>query len=80
MNCWDFKKCGREAGGAKAKQMGVCPAYPSHGRGCARVAGTLCAGVVQGSFATKLGNCLQCDFHKSEYYGKIDIAHLSGAM
>jgi hypothetical protein len=31
LNCWEFKKCGREAGGAKAADSGVCPAYPHHG-------------------------------------------------
>jgi hypothetical protein len=65
MNCWEFKKCGREAGGAKAKELGVCPAYPSHGTECALIAGTLCGGRVQGSFAQKVGTCIQCDFFKS---------------
>lgn len=25
LNCWEFKKCGRETGGLKIKEMGVCP-------------------------------------------------------
>lgn len=70
MNCWEFKKCGREAKGLKAKELGVCPAYPDHGAQCARIAGTLCGGKVQGSFAMKLANCMQCDFYKSPYYDK----------
>lgn len=68
MNCWEFKKCGREQGGAKARELGVCPSYPHNGTSCARVAGTLCGGKVQGTFATKLANCLQCDFYKSTSY------------
>ncbi len=28
------------------------------------VAGTLCNGKVQGSFATKMANCMLCDFYK----------------
>ena len=48
----------------------MCPAFPDSGKGCARIAGTLCGGQVQGTFATKLGNCLQCDFYKSEHYDK----------
>ena len=24
-NCWEFKKCGREPGGARADELGVCP-------------------------------------------------------
>ena len=70
MNCWEFKKCGREANGAKAAELGVCPSYPDHGAHCARIAGTLCGGKVQGSFATKLSNCMQCDFYKSPYYDR----------
>lgn len=70
MKCWEFRKCGRIPGGAKAAEMGVCPAYPDHGNHCARVAGTLCGGMVQGSFATKLSNCMQCDFYKSVDYDR----------
>lgn len=72
-NCWEFKKCGRESGGAKAAELGVCPASnekrlsnvnrgKNAGRSCWAVAGTLCGGKIQGSFATKLQNCLQCEF------------------
>ena len=25
-NCWEFKKCGREQGGIKSAEFGVCPA------------------------------------------------------
>lgn len=70
MKCWEFKKCGREAGGQKVDELGVCPAYPDHGQHCARVAGTMCAGVVQGTFAHKLTSCMQCDFYKSQNYDK----------
>jgi hypothetical protein len=68
MNCWEFKKCGREAGGAKAAELGVCPAYPNQGQACARIAGTLCGGVVQGTFASKLANCMKCEFYLSPHY------------
>lgn len=72
-NCWEHKKCGREVGGAKADELGVCPAANSQqfnnknngtngGRFCWKVAGTLCGGDVQGSFAQKLTNCKTCDF------------------
>ena len=57
VTCWEFKKCGRE----KTKD---CPAVPYHGRGCWRVAGTMCGGKVQGTFAEKMDNCQQCDFYK----------------
>ncbi|HEY3352292.1 MAG TPA: hypothetical protein VGQ83_03520 [Polyangia bacterium] len=71
MNCWEFKRCGREAGGSKAAELGVCAAYPSGGHACAMIAGTLCGGRVQGSFAQKLSTCLECDFYRSEHYTRL---------
>lgn len=70
MNCWEAKKCGREEGGARVADLGVCPAYPNHGKHCARIAGTLCGGVVQGTFAMKLSNCMKCDFYNSSNYDR----------
>ncbi len=74
MNCWEFHDCGREAGGRKAQEMGICPVTvvtaadginhgKNAGRACWAVAGTLCEGKQQGTYAEKLGNCLQCDFY-----------------
>ncbi|MEW5706376.1 MAG: two-CW domain-containing protein [Actinomycetota bacterium] len=57
MNCWEFKKCGRD-------KTNDCPAYPNHGHECWRVAGTMCGGEVQGTFAKKLASCMECDFYK----------------
>lgn len=68
LNCWEFKKCGREAGGAKAAELGVCPAYPAGGHSCASIAGTLCGGKVQGTFAQKVANCQKCEFFLSPNY------------
>ncbi len=65
MECWEFKKCGKDKEGA-----GTCPAYPDHGNTCARIAGTLCGGKVQGMFAAKLANCMACDYYQSEHYNK----------
>jgi hypothetical protein len=70
MNCWEFKKCGREPGGTTVDELGVCPAYPDHGRHCAKVAGTLCGGQVQGVYASKLVNCMDCDFYQTGHYDK----------
>jgi hypothetical protein len=75
LNCWEIKKCGREVGGIKVKDLGVCIAATevrtngihngkSGGRVCYALAGTLCGGKVQGTFATKLQNCMQCDVYK----------------
>ncbi len=71
MNCWEFMKCGCEVGGVMEKEMGVCPAYPLHGKHCAFIAGTLCGGNVQGVFANKLKSCIECEFYRSEHYEKL---------
>lgn len=74
-NCWEFKKCGREPGGEKTKDLGVCPASTEKridnthegknaGRACWIVAGTFCKGEVQGSFAQKYKNCEKCEFYQ----------------
>ena len=70
MNCWEHKNCGREKNGENVDELGICPAYPEHGKRCARVVGTLCGGEVQGTFASKLTDCLKCEFYNSTYYDK----------
>ena len=62
MVCWEFFECGREESGEKAKEHGLCPAYPDHGNSCWFVAGTLCEGEPAGTFAQKIGGCQQCEF------------------
>lgn len=74
-NCWEFKNCGREPEGLKSQELGVCPAATetkldginsgkNAGRACWCLAGTLCGGVVQGTFANKMMNCMSCEFYK----------------
>lgn len=74
LNCWEFKKCGRELGGENSFELGVCPAAidvildsvhngKSAGRACWVIAGTMCNGTVQGSFAQKYKSCAQCNFY-----------------
>ena len=74
-NCWEFKKCGREPGGSKVADLGVCPAATetrtnnvnngsNAGRACWAVTGTFCGGQVQGTFAAKLSNCMKCAFYE----------------
>ncbi len=73
MDCWEIKKCGREAGGAKAGELGVCPAFTKGaGKACWLVAGTFCGGEVQGTYADKEKNCMQCDVYKN-----FDLKHRS---
>ena len=75
-NCWEFKKCGREPGGAKVAEFGACPAAldgrangvhggRNGGRACWVLTGTFCGGKIQGTFAAKLANCMDCEFYKT---------------
>jgi methyl-accepting chemotaxis protein len=68
--CWDVKNCGRIPGGDKVDALGVCPAYPDHGRSCWKVAGTFCGGEVQGNSAQKLTSCVKCEFFKEVRRGR----------
>jgi len=72
-NCWEIKNCGREPGGARAMEMGICTAAVdtisdgrndgvNAGRYCWRVAGTFCGGKVQGNMADKIMDCVECEF------------------
>jgi hypothetical protein len=72
-NCWEFKECGRQPDGTRVNDLGVCPASTdesSHGKNgginagryCWRVAGTLCEGKPQGTWAKRLMHCSECDF------------------
>ena len=73
-NCWEFKGCGRQPGGDKAEEFGICPAAvetrvdgvnrgEKGGRACWAITGTFCGGKVQGTFAAKFENCETCDFY-----------------
>jgi hypothetical protein len=73
-NCWEHKKCGREPGGSGTDSLGVCPAAVegrldgvhggrNAGRACWIIAGTLCGGEIQGTFARKYASCEKCDFY-----------------
>lgn len=88
LNCWEFKKCGREPEGTKVNELGVCPASiearldgvhggKNSGRACWIVAGSMCGGKVQGTFAQKYGNCAKCDFYqevKKEEDSKFELS------
>lgn len=75
LNCWEFKQCGREPGGRKAIEMGVCPAAVfkvangylggvNGGRACCFIAGTFCDESLQGTYRDKSKNCWDCDFYR----------------
>jgi hypothetical protein len=74
LNCWEFKKCGREPNGRQVNSEGLCPATKelrldgihngiNAGRACWAVAGTLCEGEIHGTYAQKYRDCTTCDFY-----------------
>jgi hypothetical protein len=74
MNCWEYKKCERQPGGMLTSEKGICPAAMNEchngknegeraGRYCWKVAGTLCGGKAEGTFAAMIRNCTACDFY-----------------
>jgi hypothetical protein len=75
INCWEFTNCGRELNGAKVEELRVCPAATetrldgthggkNAGRACWVVAGSMCDGEIQGTFAQKFRDCRKCDFYQ----------------
>ena len=88
LNCWEFMRCKRQPGGAKAAKYGTCIAAKdtsydginsgeNAGRICWAVAGTCCGGEVQGTFAEKRDSCTSCPFYRlvQEEEGTSSSAH-----
>jgi hypothetical protein len=74
-NCWEFMKCGREIGGERAEDLGVCAAavYPhadginrgvNGGRICWALVGNYSCNAGRSSLAGKQVLCYECEFHK----------------
>ncbi len=74
-DCWEFFQCGREIGGEKVEELGICPAVTASerdgncsdkngDRGCAFISGNFCNGVNQGSLKDEEINCIQCVFFR----------------
>ena len=61
INCWEYMQCGRDV-----NDEIKCPAYPHFGQVCWAVAGTLCSGKIQGTFAQKTDDCRKCKFYKNQ--------------
>ena len=75
-NCWEYKKCGREPGGVMAEELGVCPSSTEErvdgfnsgknaGRVCWVIPGTMCEGIIQGTFIEKFNECASCEFYQA---------------
>ncbi len=75
LNCWEFRKCGREPGGSVAAREGVCAAAvhaaadgylggEKGGRACCFVSGTLCDEAARGTYREKSRVCWDCEFYQ----------------
>lgn len=91
VNCWEFKSCGRQPGGRRVADSGVCPAAEemrlngvhdgsNAGRSCWIIAQTLCRGEVQGTFARKFKDCTVCDFYQTVKKEEFPHFQLSAAL
>ena len=91
LNCWEFKKCGRQPEGNHVHDLGICPAAVEEGldgehggtnagRACWVVAGTFCQGKVQGTFAEKFKNCETCTFYKKVMEEEYPMFKLSATL
>ncbi len=75
INCWEHKKCGRERGGARVKDLGVCPAATctsingvnggvNGGRMCWAIVGIYSFADTKGLFSRNNFQCYECEFHR----------------
>jgi hypothetical protein len=75
INCWDYMKCGRELGGKKVAECGVCPAVTytafhringgyNGGRYCWEIVGTFPESNLRCSHAAQIKDCTLCNFYK----------------
>ena len=69
-NCWEFKKCGREEGGSKAKELGVCPTFTEtkyNGQHSGKNAGRCCWIVAETVYENPAGTY---DYELTQYYSE----------
>jgi len=75
LNCWEYNQCGRGPGHSEEPAHQVCPVSKTDtcegmnegsmgGRVCWAISGTFCEGSAQGTFASKVASCQECDFYK----------------
>ena len=75
LNCWQYRRCGREPGGENVSELGICnAALPSKndlvnhgknsGRICWTIADTKCDGEPTCKILDDINTCLTCEFLK----------------
>jgi rubrerythrin len=91
LNCWEFKRCGRQPGGLHEHDLGRCPVTREKrldgvhegvtaGRACWVVAGTLCKSEIQGTFAQEFKKCEACDFYIKVYHEECPMFQSSAEL
>ncbi len=78
LNCWQYCKCGREPGGERTKDLGICPvtvATSLNGINGGKNGGRICWSIA-GTFSPyrrsqldclkikQIKSCLDCEFHQ----------------
>jgi len=74
LNCWEFKKCGREPGGRNVSQYGVCSIPLARdcdgingGKNCGRACWLwrelACVKIMQKCSVQEIRECRECDFY-----------------
>ena len=74
LNCWEFKKCGREPGGRNILQYGVCSipvaidcdginGGKNGGRACWLWRELACVKIMQKCSVQEIRECRECDFY-----------------
>jgi hypothetical protein len=74
-NCWEYFQCGREPGGKKTRELGICPAAEAEkfdgvhdgknaGRSCWVITGTNCNDDVRETSVEKVKMCTDCEFYR----------------
>jgi hypothetical protein len=68
-NCWEFMKCGREPGGDRADELGICPVsseFSANGLNGGVNGGRICWIIDENGCNDKLmhraDHCFQCEF------------------
>jgi len=77
MNCWEFKRCGRQPGGDRTADLGTCPTAvdeSADGINGGRCGGRICwaisghfsvEGTIRCATAKDLVTCMACEFFKT---------------
>jgi hypothetical protein len=74
VNCWQFKKCGREPGGRNISKYGVCSVPldivadginngENGGRTCWTLREAACQKIMLACSVNEIRECIQCDFY-----------------